>query len=58
MNHFIENGMPVVLALVLNSYVFSVPTFVLVCMFAVGRVVHQIGYSEKGYGGHGLGFGI
>ena len=50
--------MPVILGLVLNSYVFSFPTFVLVCLFAFGRVAHIVGYAEKGYGGHGPGFGI
>ena len=56
MNHFVENGMSVVLSLLMNSFVYSFPTLVLIAVFALGRVTHQIGYANYGYGGHGLGF--
>ena len=33
-------------------------TFILTVLFVLGRVLHQVGYAHKGYGGHGVGFGV
>ena len=57
LHHYIENLPPFLLGMPLCAYVFPAATFVLTCLFAVGRVAHQLGYT-RGYGGHGAGFGI
>ena len=54
--HFIENGSPLILALVFNSFVYATPTFILFCIYFFGRVIYTIGYSNYGYGGHIKGF--
>ena len=41
----------------LAGFVFPAPAFILTCLFALGRIAHQLGYTT-GYGGHGAGFGI
>jgi hypothetical protein len=55
LNHFVENGLSLPISLLLNSITFPFPTFVTICFFAVGRVLHQSGYVN-GYGKHGAGF--
>jgi hypothetical protein len=55
LHHMVENFGSVVASIGLLSGVFPRPTFALVCLFAVGRVLHQVGYTT-GYGSHGLGF--
>lgn len=57
LHHYIENLPPFLLGLPLAAFVFPAAVFVLTCTFAVGRILHQVGYS-KGYGGHGAGFGL
>ena len=57
MNHFVENSMPIILSIIMNSYIYPFPTFILICIFVIGRVIHQITYT-KGYGNHFLGFGL
>ncbi|OQR94601.1 hypothetical protein ACHHYP_01095 [Achlya hypogyna] len=57
LHHMIENYASLVAGLFLASHVFPFPVFVCVCVFGVGRVMHQIGYTT-GYGGHGAGFGL
>ena len=54
--HFLENSLPFVASLPLTFFMFPFPTFVLTCMFCLGRIVYQIGYTSKGYGGHVIGF--
>lgn len=54
-HHMVENFGGFVAGLVLAGSVFPFPTFVLTCLFALGRVLHQIGYTKK-YGGHAPGF--
>jgi hypothetical protein len=56
LHHFTENALPVFLCVPLAGFVFPLATFVLTLLFSVGRIAHQVGYSNKGYGGHGLGF--
>merc|ERR1719247_3461716 len=56
LHHFAENAWTLVLPLVLAGVVFPVPSFVLLVLFAVGRVWHQLGYSSSGYGAHAMGF--
>jgi len=57
LHHMVENMGLFVVALALAGAVFPFPVFVLTCMFAIGRVMHQVGYTT-GYGGHGMGFMI
>lgn len=57
LTHFTENALPQVLCMLLAGQVFPFPTFVLTVVFAVGRILHQMGYS-KGYGGHAVGFAL
>ena len=56
LHHFVENSIPMVLAIALNMFVFPFPTFVLTVIFFVGRVVYVMGYSNGGYGKHAPGF--
>ncbi|OQS06916.1 hypothetical protein THRCLA_20259 [Thraustotheca clavata] len=57
LHHMIENYAVVVAGLYLASTVFPFPVFLLTCMFGIGRIMHQVGYSS-GYGGHGTGFAL
>ena len=56
LHHFIENSLPLVASLPISFYLFPLPTFVLLTIFCVGRILHQGGYAHAGYGGHGIGF--
>lgn len=56
LTHFTENGIPFVVLMLLGGQVFPFPTFVLTVVFAVGRMLHQMGYASSGYGGHTVGF--
>eukprot|EP00242_Pyramimonas_sp_CCMP2087_P003729 CAMPEP_0198212460 /NCGR_PEP_ID=MMETSP1445-20131203/26160_1 /TAXON_ID=36898 /ORGANISM="Pyramimonas sp., Strain CCMP2087" /LENGTH=219 /DNA_ID=CAMNT_0043886909 /DNA_START=132 /DNA_END=791 /DNA_ORIENTATION=+ len=58
LTHLTENGMGLCVGMLLACFCFPFPTLVLICAFAVGRLSHQIGYSNYGYGAHGAGFGI
>ena len=58
LTHFIENSFPIIACLPLNFYLFPLPTFVLLCMYCLGRIFHQVGYANGGWGKHGLGFAI
>lgn len=52
----IENAPGVALCLLLAGVVYPAAVFILVTIFALGRIAHQAAYSIKGYGAHGLGF--
>jgi hypothetical protein len=54
--HLVENGLPTPLVIILAGPCFPVPTLVLTLIFCAGRVLHQIGYTLSGYGGHAIGF--
>ena len=54
--HFIENVFGFVIALPLAFFLFPFPSFVLVVVHCVGRIVYQLGYTANGYGGHIPGF--
>ena len=54
--HFLENSISMVLAIVLDSFVFPVPTFVLTVLFFIGRIIYTSGYTSGGYGSHVPGF--
>mmetsp|Transcript_17748 Transcript_17748/g.24767 ORF Transcript_17748/g.24767 Transcript_17748/m.24767 type:complete len:232 (+) Transcript_17748:86-781(+) len=56
-HHMVENFGGFVAGLFLVGIIFPFPTFVLVCLFSMGRIAHQVGYTT-GYGGHGLGFAL
>lgn len=58
LNHFVENSIPVALTMVLAGYVYPRFACMLTAVFAIGRIMHQTGYSAGGYGAHGLGFGV
>lgn len=58
MNHFMENLGGMLLCFPLAAFCFPLPSMLLMIVFALGRVLHQTGYTNKGYGGHGLGFGF
>ena len=40
----------------ISFFLFAFPTFVTLCCFCFGRIIYQIGYTAKGYGGHVIGF--
>ena len=58
LHHFLESSPPFLLNFAPAGFLFPHAAFVLMCVFAVGRVAHQVGYTTKGYGGHGAGFGL
>ncbi|KAJ1461589.1 hypothetical protein M885DRAFT_584615 [Pelagophyceae sp. CCMP2097] len=57
LQHLVENVPQVVAAMLATGLVTPFPTFCLVCLFCVGRIMHQVGYTT-GYGYHGPGFGL
>jgi hypothetical protein len=58
LHHFTENMAPVCMAMILATLVFPKPTFVVMLFYCLGRMLHQVGYTQKGYGmqGHAPGF--
>ena len=54
--HFIENASPMIFSIVLGSFVYAVPVFVLTCMLVIGRIIYTVGYTKGGFGGHLPGF--
>lgn len=57
LHHAIETVMPFLLSIPIVSEIVPFTGFVLTSVFALGRVLHQIGYStQKGYGVHAPGF--
>ena len=54
--HFIENCLGFVVSLPICFFTYPLPTFISLCIYVVGRLIHQIGYTLKGFGGHGFGF--
>merc|ERR1719436_1699954 len=58
LTHFVENSLPVILALVMAGRVFAKPTFWCTAAFVLGRILHQFGYATIGYGAHAPGFMI
>jgi len=55
LQHMVENIGPFLASLYFVGSIFPFPTFVLTCIFCVGRILHQVGYTE-GYGKHATGF--
>ena len=56
--HFLENSHPMLLGLIMNSYVFPFPTFITVVCYSVGRILYSLGLTLKGFGAHVPGFMI
>ena len=54
--HYLENSLGIIASLPLSFFLFPLPTFVALGAFCLGRIVYQLGYTAKGYGGHGPGF--
>lgn len=58
LHHLVENMAAMCVGLLPAAYCFPFPTFITSLLFGSGRVLHQIGYTNKGYGGHAPGFGL
>ena len=56
LHHFLENGLGFVASLPFSFFLFPLPSFILVCTYCFGRIAHQVGYANYGFGGHGIGF--
>merc|ERR1711964_866528 len=60
LHHFTEYAPAFIAGVVFAVDCFPVPTFALVVVFSIGRLLHQIGYTNGGYGfkwpGHAPGF--
>jgi len=56
LHHFVENSLSFFLCVPLAGFAFPVPSFVCTVIFTVGRLLHQIRYSDLGYGAHAPGF--
>ena len=52
LHHFLESSLPVVVSLPVVFNLYPFPTFVLLVLFCIGRVMHQAGYATGGYGYH------
>lgn len=50
LHHFVENGLGLVVNIVLAGLVFSEPILVLVVLYALARVWYQVAYATGGYG--------
>jgi len=55
MHHMSENATPVAVTFLLAGLNFPIAALVLMAVFCLGRVMHQVGYTT-GYGSHGGGF--
>ena len=49
---FIENSSQMIFAIILGSFVYAVPIFVMSCIYVFARIIYTIGVTKKGYGGH------
>jgi hypothetical protein len=56
LHHFVENSLSFFLCIPLAGFVWPIPTFVCTVIFTLGRLLHQIRYSDLGYGAHAPGF--
>lgn len=54
-HHMVENFGAFIAGMATVGSVFPFPTFVLTCVYSLGRVLHQAGYIRS-YGGHAVGF--
>ena len=54
--HFLENCLPILTAAPLGVFIFPFPTSVCLMVYALGRVIYQIGYTSIGFGAHVPGF--
>jgi len=57
MHHMVENMGGILAGLLMCGMVFPFPTFVIACLWSLGRIAHQFGYTT-GYGSHGAGFAM
>ena len=48
LSHFTENSIQVLMSIVLLSYVFPIPIFVITVLFALARVGYTIAYTNEG----------
>ena len=58
LHHFLENSLPFVVSLPIVGFIFPFATFILIVIFCIGRIAHQNGYANGGWGGHVIGFMI
>jgi len=49
LQHFSENSIQVLMPIVLLSFVFPIPVFVLTLLFTIARIGYQIGYTNEGW---------
>ena len=40
LHHFLENSLPLVIAMPITLYIFPFPSFVLIILFCLGRILH------------------
>lgn len=58
MENFVEQAAPVGVNAVLLSLCFPFPTFMLICIYALARIAHQVLYINVGYDSRGYGIGF
>jgi len=58
MHHFTEWTGGVLFTSLCSINVYPFPVFILIVLLAIGRVLHQNGYSTGGYGKHAPGFAL
>lgn len=58
MHHFTEWAGGVLFTSLCSINVYPFPVFILIVLLAIGRILHQNGYSTGGYGKHAPGFAL
>merc|ERR1719266_915824 len=54
--HFLENCLPIIVTLPIGFTFFPFPTAMCFCVYALGRIIYQVGYTAIGFGAHFPGF--
>ena len=45
LHHLLETGIPFIMSTVVTFYLLPFPTFVILLLFCIGRILHQMGYA-------------
>ena len=54
--HFLENCLPILTTMPLGFFIYPFPSAVCLMVYAVGRMIYQVGYTSIGFGAHVPGF--
>ena len=54
--HFLESVLPILVTLPIGYFIYPVATAIILIIYSLARVSHQIGYATVGFGAHQPGF--